>query len=78
MRIEWRTDNPPEEREIYLVTYEDGSLDICQWTNVNMFWTNLVTNWHWQPAPYCKVVAWMPLPHAYIAKEEEENETNRP
>ena len=70
MRIGWRTDKPPEERDDYLVTYDNGSLDICQWTNVNPFWTHKTTDWHWRPAQYCKVVAWMPLPEPYKSEDK--------
>lgn len=71
MRIAWRTDNPPEERDQYLVTYDNGCIDICRWTNENRFWSNETTNWHWRSAQYCKVVAWMPLPEPYKAESEE-------
>lgn len=65
MRIGWRTENPPDEKEEYLVQYDIGSMDIATWTNVNPFWTNKTTDWHWNKAQYCKVIAWMPLPEPY-------------
>lgn len=69
MRIGWRTDNPPKEKEQYLVQYDIGILDVATWTNVNPFWTTLTTDWHWNAAQYCKVVAWMPLPELYRVGE---------
>lgn len=71
MRIEWRTDNPPEEREQYLVTYEGGGMDICAWTNENRFWSDMTADWHWNARPYCRVAAWMPLPNEYEQEVEE-------
>ena len=66
MRVEWRTDNPPKEKDEYLVTYDCGTMDICWWTNTNMFWPDQESaEWYWLTKPYSKVVAWMPLPKAY-------------
>lgn len=71
MRIGWRTDDPPEEKDHYLVQYDAGSMDVAYWTNTNPFWTNLTTDWHWVRAQYCKVVAWMPLPEPYKGGDAE-------
>lgn len=71
MRIKWHTENPPAPTidrvvgEDYLVTYEGGGMDIARWTNMNVFWGGLVSDWHWICAQYCKVAAWMPLPEEY-------------
>ena len=71
MRIKWNTDNPPSPKtdnvtyEEYLVTYESGGLDIATWTNANRFWAGHTTDWHWNCAQYCNVVAWMCLPEPY-------------
>lgn len=70
MRIGWRTDDPPKEKEDYLVQYDGGGMDIARWTNVNPIWTTLITGWHWNAAQYCKVVAWMPLPEPYRGGED--------
>lgn len=79
MRIGWNTENPPSPAlddvvsEEYLVTYDTGGLDIARWTNVNRFWVDHVSDWHWECAQYCKVIAWMLLPRPY---EEVKNEAN--
>lgn len=73
MRIGWRTDNPPDEKEEYLVQVEDAYMVVGVWTNVNPIWTDLTTDWHWSHIPqYSNVIAWMPLPEPY--KEEQKNE----
>lgn len=64
MRLEWRTDNPPDENERYLVTYESGSLDICWWSN-NYWGGHTGTDFYWHSSQYCHVKAWMPLPRPY-------------
>lgn len=51
--------------ECYLVTYEDGALDVARWSNVNPFWTDHVTEPRWWGQQFCKVVAWMPLPEPW-------------
>ena len=70
MRIGWRTDNPPEEKGDYLVTYKSGDMDIARWTNDSFFWQGKTTIWHWVCAQYCEVVAWMPLPEPYKEGED--------
>lgn len=73
MRIGWRTDNPPNEKDEYLVQIEDANMVVGVWTNVNPFWTDRTTDWHWCHIPqYSTVVAWMPLPEPY--REEQEHE----
>ena len=73
MRIGWRTDKPPDEKEEYLVQVEDAYMVVGVWTDVNPIWTDLTTDWHWSRIPqYSNVVAWMPLPEPY--KEEQEHE----
>lgn len=64
MKLNWRTDNPPDERCQYLVTYWQGGMDICWWSNSGLF-NNSTADWHWNAAQYCKVIAWMPLPEEY-------------
>ena len=68
MRIKWNTNNPPDYEEEYLVQLNSGEFAICRWTNINHFWTDLTTNWHWHiidVPQYTKVVAWMLLPEHY-------------
>ena len=65
MKIGWRTDNPPEEKEEYLVYYTHGGYDVAKWTNANPFWARGTTSWHWICAQHCKVAAWMPLPEPF-------------
>lgn len=58
------TERLPEERGTYLVCTDYGYMCSCRWTNVNVFWSDLTTEWHWNIfdlPQYSKVVAWMPL-----------------
>lgn len=59
---------PELEKKSYWVCTDDGYQCECRWTNVNVLWTNLTTDWHWNIfdlPQYCKVAAWMPLPEPY-------------
>lgn len=59
---------PDEEKKIYWVCTDSGYQCQCRWTNINHFWTNLTTDWHWHTMDvpqHTEVVAWMPLPTAY-------------
>lgn len=63
---------PEEERKEYWICTDTGYQCECRWTNVNHFWTNLTTSWHWHIMDipqYTKVVAWMPLPEPYKGGE---------
>lgn len=71
MKLEWRTDNPPEEIEKYLVTDDSGELQIATWTNEYYLGHKIIGEWHWVCEQYTKVVAWLPLPNPYAAKENE-------
>ena len=64
MKIKWRTDNPPEEVEEYLITNQYGTLEMADWTNKRSF-SSEAGRWHWNAPMYSKVVAWMPLPEPY-------------
>lgn len=58
------SEKPKEEKKEYLVQLDSGGMCSCRWTNVNPFWTDLTTDWHWNIfdiPQYCKVVAWMDL-----------------
>lgn len=55
---------PNETKARYLICTDDGYMCMCRWTNVNIFWTNIPTDWHWNlydVPQYSKVVAWMPI-----------------
>ena len=59
---------PEEENKKYWICTDDGYQCECRWTNVDHFWTDLTTDWHWHIMDipqYSKVVAWMPLPEPY-------------
>ena len=65
--------NPPEGGKEYLIQTDTGYMCTCRWTNVNHFWTDLTTDWHWHIMDipqYSNVVAWMPLPEPYQEVEE--------
>ena len=72
MRIGWRTDNPPDEDEEYLVQYVGGGMDVAHWTNVMYFGGNpITTDWRWSGIQqYAKVEAWRLLPESYIPSKE--------
>jgi len=64
---------PEEERKEYWICTDTGYQCECRWTNVNHFWTDLTTSWHWHimdVPQYAKVVAWMPLPEPYKGVKE--------
>lgn len=59
---------PKEEKKSYWVCADGGYQYQCRWTNINHFWTDLTTDWHWHKMDvpqHSKVVAWMPLPAPY-------------
>ena len=56
---------PDAEKKIYWVCTDSGYQCQCRWTNINHFWTNLTTDWHWHimdVPKYSKVIAWKSLP----------------
>ena len=58
------SEKPKDEKKTYLVQLDGGGMCSCRWTNVNPFWTDLTTEWHWcifDIPQYSKVVAWMDL-----------------
>lgn len=66
---------PEEICNSYWICTDSGYQCECRWTNINPFWSNLTTSWHWNIfdiPQYTTVVAWMPLPKPY--KEGEQNE----
>lgn len=69
MILDWRTDNPPEEKSTYLVTDDSGHLQIAIWTNEMHFGRTFICDWHWQCQQYTHVVAWLPLPRPYKVTE---------
>ncbi len=72
MRIGWRTDNPPDGKEDYLVQLDGGDMVVAKWSNVNPFWTNGTIEWHWVGLPqFAKVIAWHLLPELYKAESED-------
>ena len=66
MRIKWNINNPPDEREYYLITNQYGRIMIGYWNNINPL-GNEGFSFHWDVPgdPYSEVVAWMPLPEPY-------------
>lgn len=69
------TERLPEEIcDSYWVCTDSGYQCECRWTNINSFWVNLTTDWHWNIfdiPQYTSVIAWMPLPTPYKGGEEE-------
>ena len=68
------TDRLPEidmsypHHEDYLVQYDSGNMDVASWSNVNRFWTDHVTEPHWNCVQFAEVIAWMPLPKPWKEK----------
>ena len=58
--------------EDYLVQYDSGNMDVASWSNVNRFWTDHVTEPHWNCVQFAEVIAWMPLPQPYNGERKEE------
>lgn len=59
---------PDSEAKTYWVCTDTPYQCECRWTNVNPFWTNKTTDWHWNNfdiPQFSKVVAWMSLPEPY-------------
>lgn len=55
--------------EDYLVQYDSGNMDVASWSNVNRFWTDHVTEPHWNCVQFAEVIAWMPLPEPPMEEE---------
>ena len=68
------TERLPEEIcDSYWVCTDSGYQCECRWTNINLFWVNLTTDWHWNIfdiPQYTSVIAWMLLPEPYKGGEE--------
>lgn len=66
---------PDTEKKIYWVCTDSGYQCQCRWTNVNHFWTNLTTDWHWHimdVPQHTEVVAWRELPLPYSEEPNDE------
>lgn len=64
---------PEDGKKQYWVCTDTGHQCECRWTNINHFWTDLTTNWHWHIMDipqYSAVIAWMPLPEPYREEGE--------
>lgn len=70
---------PKDEANSYLVYLKSGCVCECRWTNVNMFWTDHTTEWHWNIfdiPQYDEVLAWMLLPKPPVYCDGEKNVCN--
>ena len=66
---------PESEEKTYWICTDTEYQCQCRWTNVNHFWTDLTTDWHWNIfdyPQYSKVVAWMPLPEPWKGEADEQ------
>ena len=66
MRDKWYTnENPPEEKEDYMITDDYGDIQIAHWTNSSIIGHG-TTEWHWVGlVQFTHVIAWRPLPEPY-------------
>lgn len=65
---------PEGANRTYWVCTDEGDQMECRWTNANLIFSNLTTDWHWNIfdiPQYQKVIAWMPLPDPYTEEGEE-------
>lgn len=65
---------PVQEEKSYWICTDGGYQCQCRWTNINHFWTDLTTDWHWHIVDvpqYSKVVAWKPLPQPWEGADDE-------
>ena len=68
------SEKPEPKEKTYLIQTNSGYVCSCRWTNVNHFWTDLTTDWHWHimdVPQYSKVVAWMEKPELFEPESEE-------
>ena len=68
MRIEWRTDKPPDEIERYLITDQSGDIDLAKWSDAYATKDGIVRTgkYRWiRKIPESIPVAWMPAPTPY-------------
>jgi len=64
---------PIAKHKTYWICTDTGYQCECRWTNVNHFWTDLTSKWHWHIMDipqYSKVVAWRELPEPYREEGE--------
>lgn len=64
---------PIAKYKTYWICTDTGYQCECRWTNVNHFWTDLTTEWHWHfmdIPQYSKVAAWRELPEPYREEGE--------
>lgn len=68
---------PAPRAESYWVCTDGAYQHECRWTNINPFWTDRTTEWHWNlfdTPPHSEVIAWMPLPEPYCGSKMEGQE----
>lgn len=56
--------------EDYLVQYDSGDMDVASWSNVNRFWTDHVTEPHWNCVQFAEVIAWRELPEPWKGEDD--------
>lgn len=59
--------------EDYLVQYDSGDMDVASWSNVNRFWTDHVTEPHWNCVQFAEVIAWRELPKPWKGEDDADN-----
>ena len=66
---------PDKDKKVYWVCTDSGYQCQCRWTNINHFWTDLTTDWHWHimdVPQHTEVVAWRELPPPYSEEINDE------
>ena len=56
---------PPSENADYLITDQDGKLDIASYNDYDFYGKSGSGNFRWHCKQYQFVIAWMPLPTPY-------------
>lgn len=66
MTIRWNLGDPPPHESYYLITDQNGNMQVAYWTDADLLWGRSCGRWRWiNMSQFTRVVAWMPLPEPY-------------
>lgn len=64
---------PPDMKQMYLVQYDDGTLESIMWTDASLVNSEPTGNYHWSGSKqYKEVVAWAEMPMRYLNSNNEQ------